>query len=198
MPAPDVTLREALADPRQWFLNVSWFLLGGLALMISVHIVPFARDQGVSLAAASLALTAYGVGAATGRVTSGMVSERLGTLATIRTGYVLQIVALGVLWWAPSRDALLLSLAVFGVGFSASDTMVTKVIPEVFGMRALGAIMGVLTLGWRSGAALGPATAGFLYDATGSYGVPFGAAPLVVVVSWVFFALGSSPRAAGR
>jgi MFS family permease len=198
MPAPDVTLREALADPRQWFLNVSWFLLGGLALMISVHIVPFARDQGVSLAAASLALTAYGVGAATGRVTSGMVSERLGTLATIRTGYVLQIVALGVLWWAPSRDALLLSLAVFGVGFSASDTMVTKVIPEVFGMRALGAIMGVLTLGWRSGAALGPATAGFLYDATGSYGVPFGAAPLVVVMSWVFFALGSSPRAAGR
>lgn len=198
MPAPNATLREALTDPRQWFLNVSWFLLGGLALMISVHIVPFARDQGVSLAAASLALTAYGVGAVTGRVTSGVVSERLGTLATIRTGYVLQIVALGLLWWAPSRDALLLSLAVFGAGFAASDTMVTKIIPEVFGMRALGAIMGVLTLGWRSGAALGPATAGFLYDATGSYGVSFGAAPLVVVVSWVFFALGSSPRGVGR
>jgi MFS family permease len=198
MPAPSATLREALTDPRQWFLNVSWFLLGGLALTISVHIVPFARDQGVSLAAASLALTAYGVGAVTGRVTSGVVSERLGTLATIRTGYVLQIVSLGLLWWAPSRDALLLSLAVFGAGFAASDTMVTKIIPEVFGMRALGAIMGVLTLGWRSGAALGPATAGFLYDATGSYGVSFGAAPLVVVASWVFFALGSSPRGVGR
>ena len=194
-PARDFTLREALADPRQWFLNASWFVLGGLALMISVHVVPFARDQGISLAAASLALTAYGVGAVTGRVSSGVAAERLGTLTTIRLGYVLQIVALAALWRAPSREVLLLSLALFGVGFSASDTMVTKVIPEVFGMRSLGAIMGVLTLGWRTGAALGPATAGFLYDVTGSYAIPFGAAPVAVVVSWVFFALGSSRRA---
>jgi predicted MFS family arabinose efflux permease len=188
-PAPDVTLRDALADPRQWCLNLSWFLLGGLALMLSVHIVPFARDQGISLAAASLALTAYGAGAVTGRVASGVVSERLGTFATIRLGYVLQVVSLVALPWAPSRDALLATLVVFGAGFAASDTMITKVIPDVFGMRALGAIMGVLTLGWRSGAALGPAAAGFLYDRTGSYALPFGAAPVVVLVSWGLFAL---------
>jgi MFS family permease len=197
-PPRDVTLRQALADPRQWFLNISWFLLGGLALMISVHIVPFARDRGISLAAASLGLTAYGVGAVTGRLACGVVSERIGSLPTIRIGFVLQIVALIGVWWAPSRDTLLVALVLFGVGFAASDTMITKVIPDVFGMRALGAIMGVLTLGWRTGAALGPATAGFLYDATGSYAAPFGAAPLAVVISWGFFALGSSRRAAGR
>ena len=188
----DVTLRQALADPRQWYLNASWFLTGGLSLMISVHIVPFARDQGLGLAAASLGLTAYGIGAVTGRVGSGVVSEHLGAPATIKLGFVLQIVALLGVWWSPSQEALLLALVAFGAGFAASDTMFTKVIPDVFGMRALGAIMGVLTLGWRAGAALGPATAGFIYDATGSYALPFGAAPLAVVVSWVFFALGSS------
>jgi cyanate permease len=61
-------------------------------------------------------------------------------------------------------------------------------------MRAIGAIMGVLSLGWRSGAALGPAAAGFLYDATGSYAVPFGVAPFVVVASWAFFAAATSRR----
>ena len=187
----DVTLREALADPRQWFLNVSWFVLSGLNLMISVHIVPFARDRGISLAAASLGLTAYGVGAVSGRVASGVVSEHIGSVPTIRIGFLLQIVALTGVWWAPSPDMLLAALVLFGVGFAASDTMITKVIPDVFGMRALGAIMGVLTLGWRIGAALGPAAAGFLYDATGSYAMPFGAAPLAVLVSWGFFALGS-------
>jgi predicted MFS family arabinose efflux permease len=192
----DVTLRQALTDPRQWCLNAAWFLMGGLALMLSVHVVPFARDQGISLAAASLALTAYGVGAVTGRLGAGIAAERLGTTFTIRLGYGLQVVALAGVWWAPSRDGLLLALAVFGAGFAASDTMITKVIPDVFGMRAIGAIMGILTLGWRSGAAVGPAAAGFIYDATGSYAVPFGAAPLVVVVSWVFFALGS--RKEGR
>jgi cyanate permease len=54
--------------------------------------------------------------------------------------------------------------------------------------------MGVLTLGWRLGAAIGPAAAGFLYDVTGSYLVPFGAAPLAVAVSWLLFLSSSRGR----
>jgi len=196
-PGDGVTLRQSLGDPRQWGLNLSWLLLGGLALMMSVHAVPFARDQGVSLADASLALTAYGIGSVAGRLTAGFVSDRLGTRATIGAAYVLEIVALIALLWLPSRPALLASLVVFGAGFAASDTMVAKVIPEVFGVRAIGAIMGVLTLGWRLGAAIGPAAAGFLYDLTGSYTLPFGAAPLAVALSWLLFSV-STARPRGR
>ena len=192
--AADTTLRQSLADPRQWALNVSWLLLGGLALMISVHAVPYARDQGVSLAGASLALTAYGIGSVVGRLISGVVSDRLGTRVTIGAAYLLEIVGLLALLWFPSRGALLAALVAFGAGFAASDTMIAKVIPEVFGLRALGAIMGVLTLGWRLGAAIGPAAAGFLYDLTGSYTVPFGAAPIAILVSWGLFILSTRGR----
>jgi len=190
-----ITLRNAITDPRQWCLNVAWLLLGGLAFMVAVHIVPFARDQGISLAGASLALTAYGVGSVGGRVAAGAMSDRIGTITTMRIAYVVQALALLALLWLPSREALFGSLAAFGVGFAAADTMIAKVIPDVFGVRAIGAIMGVLTLGWRSGAALGPAAAGFLYDVSGSYAVPFGAAPGVVLVSWALFAVATSPRA---
>ena len=189
----DLTLARALADPRLWCLCACWLLLGGLALMISVHAVPFARDRGIDLAGASLALTAYGLGSVSGRLASGAVSDRLGTRATIRVAFVLEALALVVLLWVPSQPALLASLALFGAGFAASDTMVVKVIPDVFGLRALGAIMGVLALGWRAGAALFPAAAGFLYDITGSYTLPFGAAPLAVLASWGLFALGTRP-----
>jgi MFS family permease len=190
-----VTLRHALADPRQWCLNVAWLLLGGIAFMVTVHIVPFARDQGISLAGASLALSAYGVGSVGGRVAAGAMSDRIGTITTMRAAYVGQALALLALLWLPSRETLFGSLAAFGAGFAAADTMIAKVIPDVFGVRAIGAIMGVLTLGWRSGAALGPAVAGFLYDAGGSYAVPFGAAPAVVLVSWALFAVATSGRA---
>jgi MFS family permease len=189
------TLRDALADPRQWCLNVAWLLLGGLAFMVTVHIVPFARDQGVSLAGASLALTAYGIGSMVGRIAAGALSDRIGTVTTMRIAYAVQALALLALLWLPSREALFGSLAAFGAGFAAADTMIAKVIPDVFGVRAIGAIMGVLTLGWRSGAALGPAAAGFLYDLSGSYAVPFGAAPGVVLVSWALFAAATSGRA---
>jgi MFS family permease len=193
---PDVTLADALSDLRQWYLNVSWLLLGALSLMVSVHIVPFAHDQGISLAEAALVLTAYGAGAVGGRIGSGIVSDRIGTFTTIRLGYVLQAIALAALLWLPSREVLLASLLVLGVGFAASDTMLAKAVPDVFGTRALGAILGVLNLGWRVGAALGPAAAGFLHDLTGSYAIPFGAAPFVVLASWGLFALGSSRRRA--
>ena len=188
------TLRDALADPRQWCLNAAWLLLGGLAFMVTVHIVPFARDQGVSLAGASLALTAYGIGSVVGRVAAGAMSDRIGTMTTMRIAYAVQTLALLALLWLPSRETLFGSLAAFGAGFAAADTMIAKVIPDVFGVRAIGAIMGVLTLGWRSGAALGPAAAGFLYDLSGSYAVPFGAAPGVVLVSWALFAIATSGR----
>ena len=193
---PNVTLADALVDPRQWYLNISWLLLGALTLMISVHIVSFAHDQGLSLAQASLALTAYGIGAVGGRIGSGIVSDRIGTFTTIRLSYVLQMVALAALLWLSSREALLLSLLVLGFGFASADTMLAKAVPEVFGTRALGSILGVLNLGWRFGAALGPVSAGFLYDVTGAYTIPFGAAPVVVLVSWGLFALGSSRRRA--
>jgi MFS family permease len=189
-----VTLGDALADPRQWCLNFAWLLLGGLAFTVTVHIVPFARDQGVSLGGASLALSAYGIGSVGGRVAAGALSDRIGTVTTMRIAYTVQVLSLVALLWLPSRETLLGSLAAFGAGFAAADTMIVKAIPEVFGVRAIGAIMGVLTLGWRSGAALGPAGAGFLYDATGSYAVPFGAAPLLVLVSWALFAAATSSR----
>jgi predicted MFS family arabinose efflux permease len=165
--------------------------------MINVHIVPFARDAGIGLAGASLALTAYGLGAAGGRLLGGAISDRVGPLATQRGAYLLTALALLGLRWAPSHIALLAALVAFGAGFAATDTMVVKVVPDLFGVRAIGAIMGVLTLGWRSGAALGPATAGFIYDVTGSYDLPFGVAPAVVLASWGFFALATSQHTAG-
>jgi MFS family permease len=186
-----LTLADALVDARQWCLNGAWLLVGGISLMLTVHVVPFARDRGSSLAEASLLLTAYGLGAVTGRIAAGSVSDRVGSVTTIRIGYVLQLVALLALVAVPSWMVLLGSLATFGIGFGASDTVFTKVIPDVFGVRALGAIMGVLSLGWRFGAALGPAAAGFLYDLTGSYAIPFAAAPVVVLVSWGLFTLGT-------
>jgi MFS family permease len=185
--ASGLSLGNALREPRFWILNVSWLLLGGVIFTFSVHAVPFARDQGVSLQIASLALTAYGIGSVTGRVISGLVSDRIGARVTMQAAYIVELAALLILATAPAPGVLLLVMTLFGAGAASTDNTFVRVIPDLFGLRAIGAIMGVLTLGWRIGAALGPAVAGFLYDLTGSYAVPFGAAPAAVVMSWALF-----------
>jgi MFS family permease len=191
-----VTLGEALRDARYWLLNVSWLLLGGTIFTFSVHAVPFARDQGNTLAVASLALTAYGVGSVIGRLTFGVVSDRFGSRITIRVAYPIEIAALLVLAAGPSQALLLAAMLTFGIGAAATDTIVVRVVPDLFGLRAIGGMMGVLTLGWRSGAALGPASAGFVHDATGSYAWAFRAAPAVVLLSWLLFTLATHRRRA--
>ena len=81
--------------------------MGGLALMINVHIVPFARDAGIGLAGASLALTAYGIGAAGGRLLGGVLSDRFGSVTTQRLAYVVTALSLLVLRWGPTPPARL-------------------------------------------------------------------------------------------
>ena len=188
-PLTGLSLRQALRDPRFWGVNVSWLLLGATIFTFSVHAVPFARDQGVSLAIASFALTAYGLGSVAGRVSTGLLSDRFGTRVTIRAGYAVEMIALIALASAPGPAVLVPVMVLFGIGAASTDNAVVRAIPDIFGLRALGGIMGLMTLGWRAGAAVGPAAAGFLYDLVGSYRVPFGAAPVVVALSWLLFAL---------
>ena len=184
-----VTFGAALSDPRQWCLNGAWLLLGAIILMVGVHVVPYVRDHGVALATASFALTAYGIGSVCGRLTSGAVSDRFGTRVTMRVGYVVELASLVMLAGGSAPALLLIAMLLFGFGASMTDTMIVRTVPDLFGVRALGSIMGILTLGWRSGAATGPAVAGFVYDATGSYAIPFWAAPGVVLLSWLLFTL---------
>jgi len=153
--------------------------------------VSYAHDQGISLASASLALTAYGLGSSLGRLVLGSLSDRLSARPLMHVCVGLQVGALVVLPWGPSQGVLLVILTLFGFGFTGADSVFVRIIPDVFGLQSLGAITGVLSLGFRFGAAVGPALAGFVHDATNSYTLPFGLAPVLVVLSYVSFARGA-------
>jgi len=187
------TFREILADRRLWLLTLTWGLLGSANMMMAIHMVPYAKDQGITLERASLALTIYGFSSIGGRLLFGAAADRLGTRPTFWFCLTLQLMTfLGVLT-RPSVWIFYLLILCFGLMSAGADTAVVKAASEVFGLRAIGAIMGFLSLGWRCGAALGPAAAGFIYDATGSYLVAFGLATGGLGVGLVFFTLGTSP-----
>jgi MFS family permease len=193
--ARGVPLAAALGSPHFWGLALAWLFLGIVFMMMTVHIVPYARDRGASLESASLALSAYGLGAVAGRVLLGAAADRFGTMPTTRWCFVLQLATLTPLVAAPPLWTVNVLLVGFGFAFAGADTLLVKVLPEVFGVRAIGSLTAVLTLGWRCGAAIGPPSAGFVHDATGSYGSAFAGAVLAVVISFVLLSLSASHRA---
>lgn len=181
------SFRSALRDPRLWQIEAGWFLTGLVFMMVTAHAVPFAKDLGLPLERAAFLLTAYGIGAAVGRIVAGIIADRFGTGITMYACVGLQLISLGVLISGPPAWALTVVLVAFGIGAAGADNAVVKVVPEVFGVAALASVMSVLSLGWRTGAALGPAGAGFLYDLTHSYTLPFTAGLLLLAVSGVLF-----------
>jgi MFS family permease len=189
------TLRDALADRRLWLLVTAWMLLGFNQMMMSIHLVSFVKDQGVTLERAALALTILGTGTIAGRILVGTASDRVGTKPMFWVCLTLQITALLSIMAGPSLSVLDVMLFWLGLASAGSDTTLVKGAVETFGVRAIGAVMGVLSMGWRCGAALGPTTAGFVYDATGTYIPAFTLAAVGLVLSCAFFTLGTAASA---
>ena len=186
-----VTFKEAFNDRRLWLLISAWLLLGFAAMMLSVHLVSYVKDRGVTLEHASLALVLLGVGTIVGRILFGATADRLGTKPTFWFCQVGQMVTLGWILAEPSLMALDVLVLLYGMGAAGSDTSMVKSAVETFGVRAIGAVIGMMSFGWRCGAALGPAAAGFIYDTTGSYQIAFALAAGGLALSFTFFTLGT-------
>lgn len=187
-------VREALAARRFWLLAGSWGFMGFAYMMVVVHIVSHVKDQGVILEYASLGLTTYGVSLFAGSLLFGALADRVGTRPTFWFCMALQVVTLAGVLTGPALWALYLLVFLYGLGAGGSDASYIKAASEVFGIRALGAIIGGLSIGWRCGAALGPAAAGFIHDATGSYTIAFGLAAFGLAGSIATFTLATSSR----
>ncbi len=68
---------------------------------------------------------------------------------------------------------LYLFAVIFGLSYGGIDPPIAALIGEVFGLRHIGVIMGVLVIGWSVGAGIGPALAGYIFDISGNYASAF-------------------------
>jgi MFS family permease len=185
-----------MRDRRLWYLTTSWVLSGLIYMMLAVHIVAHARDTGADLERSAWLLTSLGLSSAVGRLAGGALADRQGTAAVVWGGFALQGLALvGILAGLPAA-VLYVLLALFGFGWGGADTVVAKVTTDVFGLRAIASIMSILNFGWRFGAGIGPAAAGFVHDATGSYTIAFASAAALLLLSTVLLSSAASSRRA--
>lgn len=173
----DWTLKEALFTSTFWLLGVAFCagLMVGLAMI--AHQVAVLQDAGFTLEAAS-AMAGVTLGMSMGgRLAVGWASEHARYLHSILSlcllmqaagiGFLLYLNILGL--WAVMAFALL-----FGLGYGGLVVLWPLVIVHDFGLRAFGAIAGVLgTVAASLGGAVGPIMAGAIYDRTGSYYLAF-------------------------
>jgi len=194
--ATSTTVRQALGTSAFWAMFAVWTTLGLSLMAVVVHLVPHATDRGIPLTAASTALTIYGVSNIAGRVSFGVLVDRVGAKPAYALCVVLQTVGIIGVLGASTLPAFYAMTALFGLGAAGADTVAIKTTPDLFGTAAVGAFIGILSLGWRAGAAAGPAIAGFVFDASGGYLMAFLPMALIGLAAGLLFLRIRSPRQA--
>lgn len=168
------TVRQALRSSAFWRMALAVGLGNLGAVAIIVHQVPFFTSSvGLSQGAAAASVTAMLMVSIGGRFGFGYMSDLVDKRFVMAAAYAL--LALAVLLFATVYEPwqILLALPLFGLGWGGIIPTRPSLQAEVFGLRAFGAIQGLVFTVGTIGGLIGPVFAGFMYDQTESYRLSF-------------------------
>jgi MFS family permease len=134
-----------------------------------VHIVPYARDRGLSIADAALLVSIMGALNIIGRVALGAVADSFGRVRIFQLSLVAMTVA--ILLWPLARHSggLIAFVAVYGFFAGAFISLLFALTADYFGVERLPGITGLLNTAAALGTLLGPSVSGAIFDVSNSY-----------------------------
>ena len=174
-------LREACGYRSFQLLTAGYFVCGFQVVFIGVHMPSFLKDRGLAPEVATMALALIGLFNVFGTYAAGMLGQRLAKRHLLSAIYALRAVAIVVFLALPLTPAsVYVFSAVIGLLWLSTVPLTNALIAQMFGVRYLSTLGGVVFLSHQIGSFLGVWLGGRLYDATGSYDV----------VWWIAIALG--------
>ena len=157
-----------------WQLSSSYFVCGFTTSIISIHFVPFAIGEGISPVLAATIFSFMMALNMLGSLSAGFVSDRFGGSKNwLALVYFCRGGGFVVLLLVPGATGLWVFAAIAGMSWVATNPLTTSLTADVYGLRALGTIGGISLFFHSMGAVISVPMAGFFYDATGSYTIPF-------------------------
>lgn len=187
-----MTLGEALRTTPFWLMMTAFFFGTLCAQTLHVHQVAYLVDHGLSALVAASVVGAVGLASVIGKTGGGWLSDRVERELVYVAGIVLLVASIGAIVLvgrAPSLTGAYAYAVLLGVGYSATASLIPAMVSDRFRGAHFGAILGMGLFGSAAGSALGPWLAGYLFDVTGSYAVPFsiaaGAGLIAGAAGWI-------------
>ncbi len=170
---PGFSLKEAARTRSFWFLGLVYLLFSFNFYLVLAHIVPHATDLSITAAHAAIIVSLIGASTIPGRLVIGWASDRTNRKLLAIYCALIQVAAMLWLAWSGSLWMFFAFAVVFGFTFGGLSNLMASLIADTFGLSNLGAIVGVLVVGFTIGAALGPAVGGVIFDTLHTYFASF-------------------------
>ncbi|MBX2882000.1 MAG: MFS transporter [Granulosicoccus sp.] len=156
-----------------WTLCAIQFCFFPALMTIPLHILVHATDLGMTTVKAATVLSLIGGSSILGRLSIGMLLDKLGGRTSLIFCLLPLALSLGSLLIIENPSNLYLFALAYGIAHGGLFTVVSPTVAEYFGMKAHGAIFGVILFFGTLGGAAGPLLAGVLFDLLGSYQLTF-------------------------
>jgi MFS family permease len=186
-------LSQARQTSTLWFFLASAFVIGMVSTGVTLHIVPYFVQQGVTSMAAVEAVSLGFLASGVGNLLWGYVADRLSARFLLILAYSLRMVSLAVLLVTDTVPEAYGFALLQGFADGGIRTLTAVLLADYYGRQHLGAIYGLLRAVQVAGFALGPLVAGLTFDLTLSYDGAFQAFWLLSVIGTVLIILARPP-----
>ena len=174
-------IREAVGHRGYVLLTAGFFVCGFHVAFITVHFPAYVRDLGLAAEVGAYSIALIGFFNIVGSLLSGAAGQRWSKKYGLSFIYFARSVVITGLLLAPVNEATIyLFASIMGLLWLSTIPLTTGIVAQVFGVRYMATLFGVVFLSHQIGSFLGVWLGGWIFDATGSYnpmwwaGVGFG------------------------
>ena len=175
--------RDSYKSAPMWQLSGSYFICGVTTGILAAHYVPFAIDTGASPSTAALAFGLMMGFNTIGVLAAGFYSDKIGRKNLLGIVYATRGLAYAVLLLTPGTISLWGFAVVAGLSWIATVPLTTSLTAEIYGLRNMGTLTGLITFAHQMGSAISILMAGIMFDMFGSYTIPFAIAGSFLVLA---------------
>lgn len=168
-----LSFAEARATRTLWTLCIIQFLFFSTLMTVPVHLAAHGMDLGLTTAQAATLLSVVGGASIAGRLIVGLLADRIGSRNALSLCLLVLVIALAGYVLAARPGLLFVVTAIYGFTHGALFVVVSPTVAQYFGMRAHGAIFGLILFCGTLGSTIGPIATGAVFDTTGSYHLAF-------------------------
>ena len=182
------TLQQTLMSANFWFLSVMAFCTFYSILAMIGHVFLMLDGEGYSPQISATGVSIIFIGGFIGKVISGKLAEMIGRKIVLVGGVAMMLA--GSLLIVSSifyKNPLLIwiGLTLYGTGWGGLYTLIQLLVADLFGLIAIGKIMGVINIIDTIGGGLGPIITAVIYDSTQNYLVPFLVISALLVIALI-------------
>lgn len=188
--------RQAMMTAPFWFLAIGFFGCGFSMNLLGAHGVPMLEHRGFDTVTASYGVGLIGLVSLFGSIAMGALADRLGRPLFLAVIYLVRgfgflgLITVGYKWQLYSVATL------GGLAWAGSAALTSAITADLYGVRSVGTLFGILFIGHQIGAAAGSFLGGWTYEHLNSYQEPFTlAAALLFLGAFLSFRLRRASRA---